>query len=357
MRPSGFSLVFAQLFVVTIRDGGIVHGLLKPISANRRCCTLSTARRSSRKTTTVDIPGCNEQVADTVDSQECRSTVRRQSILAIGSAVATVMGSSECRPASAYDIGRRFPAELDASDNDGTFIDGRQRKLEQLQEQDLQRDSPLVLGPLSKLLSSGLWGSALWFLLGSRSNPLVTPLANVLYSEDQQEWLKDRNDGLFGDIPLPFLLVLAVVFVALGFGADAMIVALSEGDRNISLQLAGVSLISGGALELGRIASGEKKPTREESDRDELLTEEFDIFAEKRLLQGGNCHRTDVVRSFRRYYAKYRQPDNPECPLSDLEIEQLLRNWGRPRGLEMSSAGFFSGIRINKDADVFVSRI
>ena len=84
-----------------------------------------------------------------------------------------------------------------------------------------------------------------------------------------------------------------------------------------------------------------------------MLESEFVEFADKRLRTGGSCHRNEVVAAFRRYYAKYRQADNPSYPLADLEIEQLLRAWSRSRGVEMTNAGFYYGIKINKDADVF----
>ncbi|VEU43619.1 unnamed protein product [Pseudo-nitzschia multistriata] len=96
--------------------------------------------------------------------------------------------------------------------------------------------------------------------------------------------------------------------------------------------------------------------TRDEKDRAVELNEEFGEFAEKRLQSGGSCHRSDVVKSFRRYFAKYRQADSQQYPLTDLEIEKLLRFWNETqneRKAEMTSSGFYYGIQINSDADVF----
>jgi hypothetical protein len=255
--------------------------------------------------------------------------------------------------AHAYE--KTFPIELTAA-TDGS--DGRQRRVEKILEKEKRSISPLAVGPLYKPLSSVMWGTALWLLSGSRSNPVVTPLANVMYDESREEWLKDRNDGLFGDIPAPLYLVLALVFLATGFAWDEVLCIWTEGDRNLSLQLAGVSLITGASWELGRIASGEKKQTRNESNRSVQLQQEFEEFANSRLLPGGNVHRNEVVRAFRRYFAKYRQADSPveEYVLGDLEVEQLLRAWSRSKGIKMSSAGFYTGIQINQNADVFVSR-
>lgn len=104
------------------------------------------------------------------------------------------------------------------------------------------------------------------------------------------------------------------------------------------------------------VVSGEKGLTRDENDRAVQLEDEFEEFAEKRLMQGGNCHRSDVVKSFRRYFAKYRQADSEQYPLTDREIERLLRVWNKTTNMgraEMRSTGFYYGIQINTDADVF----
>jgi hypothetical protein len=274
-------------------------------------------------------------------------SISRRMILSsvLVASVVSVLGDDECSRASAYE--KTFPDEL---------IPATDRVIRQ-PKVDKKRLAPLAGGTMNRPLGAVLWGGALWFLTGSRSNPLVTPIANIFFDEKKEEWLKDRNEGLFGDLPLPLFSLLAVVFSLIGLGTDALVTLLTEGDRNISLQLAVVSLIGGGTLEIGRIASGEKKLTRTESDRDAMLEKEFQVFAESRLMSGGgSLHRNEVVKAFRRYYGKYRQGDNPNYPLTDLEIEQLLRSWSRPRGLQMSAAGFYSGLQINTDADAFVAR-
>jgi hypothetical protein len=204
-----------------------------------------------------------------------------------------------------------------------------------------------------------LWAAALWLLSGSRSNPLTTPLANVLYDEQKEEWLKDRNAGLFGPPPVPLLAVLGLTFVLLGTATQFLCLQLADGDGHSSIggELAGVSLIGGIFLEIGRVASGEKRLTRPEMDRAVLLRDEFDDFARNRMIRGGSCHRSDVVRSFRRYHAKYRNADSQEYPLADLEIERLLRRWNESQvggnRADVTSSGFYYGIQINPDADVF----
>jgi hypothetical protein len=48
--------------------------------------------------------------------------------------------------------------------------------------------------------------------------------------------------------------------------------------------------------------------------------------------------------------------ENEEYPLSDIEIERLVRRWARQRGIEMSGAGFFGGVGIDSGADAFAPR-
>jgi len=132
---------------------------------------------------------------------------------------------------------------------------------------------------------------------------------------------------------------------------------LADDDADVSLALAGVSVISGAVWEVGRLAAKEKASTREEYERDVLLYQEFDEFASKRIVVGrGSCHRSDVISAFRRYNPKYRQAESEQYPLVDIEIERILKNWNRERGSgkDMSSAGFFAGTSVEDYADAFL---
>jgi hypothetical protein len=282
-----------------------------------------------------------------------------RSLLLVSSSTFIVSKSSE-----AYE--QAYPVELGFVNGDSSrdLRAVRNERYQQKKEQyesrmDFVRDKNLFefRGP-KDVITCATWGGALWLISGSRSNPLVTPLANVLYKDKSQDWLVDRNNGLFAPFPIALQLVLLLVFFVLGIVTDRLTLFVSDGSANVSLQLAGVFLISGAALELGRVASGEKGPTRQEFERATQLQQEFEDFALKRLKVGGSCHRNDVVRAFRRFYAKYRQEDSTEYPLSNLEIERLLKEWNQAKGglAEMTSAGFYNGLSINEQADVFVSR-
>ena len=222
----------------------------------------------------------------------------------INTLVSTFVGVSvvtqNVGPARAYE--KTFPSNLDFENGD-TSKDIAALREAKIAQQKARNMKSALWGP-KDALTSVTWGGALWLLLGSRSNPLVTPLANILYNQNEEQWLKDRNEGLFASVPPLLFAVLAVVFSALGIIMDRGILLATQNDANVSLQLAGVTLISGATLELGRVFSGEKRQTRQDFDRDSQLETEFTEFAEKRLMPGGNCHRSEVVKAFRRYYGK-----------------------------------------------------
>jgi hypothetical protein len=304
----------------------------------------------------------NNLLEDAKELSSVKSKSRRK-VLAATTLLATAVLSNQ--RVDAFD--RTFPDELADSDNFQKVVTlGSRSNLQQrttmAKEKDLARKENLTINSFRRddLIPSITWGGALWFLSGSRSNPLATPIANVLYDEKDADWLKDRNAGLFAALPFEFLLLLGGVFVVLGLLTQFLLLQLAEGDSTVCFQLAGVSLIWGGFFEIGRLASGEKRVTRDEFDRRVQLNGEFEEFANNRILAGGNCHRSDIIAAFRRYHAKYRDTESTEYPLTDLEIEKLLRAWNQieNRGqAEMTSSGFYYGIQINKEADVFVSRL
>lgn len=323
-------------------------------------------------------PSLSGETVRTVDgtdpniaNQDCIGTAsaiqsRKQALRSMSTVVLAGLVSSTIAPSRSNAYDASFPVELtDVDKNDekntgvliGKRSNAQQRKL-QAGESKKQLDKNLATFSVKKdLLPSLTWGLAFFFGSGSRSNPLVRPLANLIYDEKEEKWLQERNLGLFSALPFEFLLLQGVIFFILGGITEFTLLQLSDGDSGVCAQLAGVALINGGFFEIGRIASGEKRLTRDENDRAVQLEDEFAEFAEKRLKQGGNCHRSDVTKSFRRYFAKYRQADSEQYPLTDLEIEKLLRSWNikvNQSKAEMRSSGFYYGIQINTDADVFV---
>ena len=321
--------------------------------------------------------------ATTHSSSSSSPQARRQflsTMLATTTAAATavvVQSSSSTSAANAYE--QAYPIELTSTPygtpetSANSLSKLQQERLTQKKAKVAQTQNELktdVLGWNEMFTSSAMfgltvsgatmWGLALWLVSGSRSNPLVTPVANVLYDDTTEEWLQDRNAGYFGDLPLSLMVILSAVFICLGVLLDRAVYFLAEGDAAVSLQLAGVSCIGGAVFEIGRLASNEKAPTRVEYERDVLLYQEFEEFATKRLVvvRQGSCHRSDVIAAFRRYNPKYRMADSEKYPLGDIEIERILRQWNRQFGSrsEMSSAGFFAGITVDGAADAFAPR-
>jgi hypothetical protein len=313
----------------------------------------------------------------------------------------------------AWAITREYPVELTSVD---VGVSSRRKmaeeKVQKARAQTISKstEDPLKLRDGIDVATTIVWSGALWLGLGSRSNFLVRPLANLLYEannsdnnvqeteqttentvissngddagaassvavgktsqeqedEDEGAFVRDRNEGYFSDLPFGLSFVLAAVFIASGWALNRFLTLfLLGGDSDLNLQLAGVALINGGALELGRLVSGEKQMTRDEVGRALRLQEEFQQFAGDRLLvlRGGNVHRSEVSASFRRYYAKYRNIDESSNSMTnndqsmlvtDLEIERLMRSWNRQSGsrADMSRAGFFTGVQLNKAADI-----
>lgn len=278
--------------------------------------------------------------------------------LFIASLFAATAISTTTSPQPASALVKAYPLNLDFENNDSSINlqSIRQERIAVKKSRIAQSKSNLLSNPFQlsskDALATVIWGGALWLLSGSRSNPTVKPLANVLYDPESENgsWVKDRNEGLFAPLPPVFLLLMGVVFCFLGFMVDRGLLLLAEGNQNSVLQLAGVSLIGGASLELGRIASGDKKMTREDYEREKMLREEFDDFAIKRLIvgQGGSVHRNEVMQAFRRFNSKYRV-ENDEYPLTDLEIERLVRIWNKMEGNRegVTSAGFLKNVKMN----------
>ena len=368
---SGFSPASS---VQTLQTGSRAFS---PLSLKEKADHLEHGRRqaaTSKRTTAKkpDVPAHRQTTESSTSRQpQCKASPSQSPINrrnAVGMAVAAasfLMTSPSPNAANAYNT--QFPVELTDSDRTqvgditlGTRTNSVQRAAMAQQEKNVRQQKAMAFNNYfnlqDDLAPSLVWSAALWLLSGSRSNPLVTSLANLVYDAESEPWLKDRNNGLFASPPVPFLIFLGILFVAIGFWTEFVLLQITEGDSAISLQLAGVSLIWGGFYEIGRIASNEKRLNRDEYERDVQLQDEFKAFAEQRLQTTGNCHRSDVVAAFRRFNPKYRQADNEDYPLTDLEIERLLRWWNGTYNqgrAEMTSAGFYYGLQINSDADAF----
>ena len=134
---------------------------------------------------------------------------------------------------------------------------------------------------------------------------------------------------------------------------DRLTLLSTSGDANVTLQLAGVLLINAGFLELSRIDSGDKNVSREEDELTNTRREEFGEFARVRIeVTGGerSVHKSDVVRSFRRYYGKYRT-EEVEGGVTDRDVEGMFAQWNKREGTGKlpTKAGFVKGLVVRED--------
>jgi hypothetical protein len=312
-------------------------------------------------------------------------------VTAVAATTAVAIATSSQPIANAYE--QTYPNEL-KSTIDTNEVENSSNSLTKLKEERISkkrafvdatkqelRNDPLGLDIFSNtnfittIAGATTWSIALWLASGSSSNPLVTPVANVIYSnkdytddetgttQSQNSWLTDRNEGYDSKIPLTLLTLLSIVYLLFGILIDrAVYFFVTDGDADASLQLGGVCAITAAVYEIGRLAAKEKPVTRMEYDRHVELYDEFRDFASKRIIikstsTSTTCHRSDVISAFRRYNPKYRRADTSDTQysLSDIEIERILKRWNREygSGINMSSAGFFQGISIDNGADIF----
>jgi len=292
--------------------------------------------------------------------QERDGSSRRDMIKSMFTTTACVFGSILPRSASAFESS--FPVELSSSDGDLSrdILKARKAKMEETRAKKnsymtyITDKSPFFFRDPKDFLTCTIWGVALYLLAGgTQSNPMVTRVANFLYDPKDEPWLQDRNNGFRAPVPGRVLAVMAILFLILGNAIDRLMILLTDGGSNYTLQLAVVTLISASVLELGRSSVGERPPTRREFERGIQLTEEFAEFADQRLQRGGAVHKGEVTRAFRRYFSKYRT-FNDEYPLTDREIEKLFQSWCRFQGVpEWDRSGVCIDISINKNADAF----
>lgn len=172
--------------------------------------------------------------------------------------------------------------------------------------------------------------------------------------EADDDWLKDREEGMYSDAPLALLGAYLSLCLLAGTAVDRAVLRLAvAGDDAVTLQLAVLSLLSAGFLELSRIDSGEKMVDRVEAEREEGWRLDFEEFARERIVKKaeGSCHKSDVVRSFRRYYGKYRTEQVVGGP-TDMDVERLLVKWNAGEGGSgklPTSGGFVKGITVKAD--------
>mmetsp|Transcript_22632 Transcript_22632/g.37390 ORF Transcript_22632/g.37390 Transcript_22632/m.37390 type:complete len:295 (+) Transcript_22632:67-951(+) len=163
----------------------------------------------------------------------------------------------------------------------------------------------------------------------------------------EEQWLKDRREGLAAKAPIIVTLPVFTLCVAVGLLLNRLLLVALE-DAQFVISAALCSCIGCGFLELIR----QPLPTREERDLGEKLRTEFLIFSTEKLAAGGNCHERDIVRAFRAFYPRYRRADMSRTAdgvsLPDDQIGDMLRSWNNKMGRPgvRTSTGYWKGISV-----------
>ena len=166
------------------------------------------------------------------------------------------------------------------------------------------------------------------------------------------EFARERQAGFDAAAPVPVLGAAALLFLCLGFGAEAALCDALGSSTTFVGAWATCACIAGSVYEVGRPAL----LNREEAEEEANLDDAFADFAERRF-EADPTAATNVIeitRAFRRSArgkaSKYR---SAEASVADVQIERLAKRWLRERGGVVTSSGFLKGVRLADEPDVF----
>jgi hypothetical protein len=166
------------------------------------------------------------------------------------------------------------------------------------------------------------------------------------------EFARERQAGFDAAAPVPVLGAAALLFLCLGFGAEAALCDALGSSTTFVGAWATCACIAGSVYEVGRPAS----LTRAEALEEQTLDDAFADFAERRfeLAPTAATNVIEITRAFRRSArgkaSKYR---SAEASVADVQIERLAKRWLRARGGVVTSSGFLKGVRLSDEPDVF----
>jgi len=194
-------------------------------------------------------------------------------------------------------------------------------------------------------LAASSFGLGSFLLAGSLSSPIALPLSKFMGFDKDDEWVSDRRDGFASLPPGGFVVVLAILSLLCGCVVERGVMLFGEGDVNLTLQLGILSVLWGMFIEFGRFVVGEKSITRSESERADKLADEFNIFANDKIVlcsETRSVHGSEVLKAFRRFSSRYRTAEQ----ISDGEVLDVFYKWLRKNRRKASSAGFVKGIEL-----------
>ena len=213
-----------------------------------------------------------------------------------------------------------------------------------------------VFGLTAALLGVVLYlGPDVWLAsIGLESGVRPGRSTELFYGEllNATDFVDDAREGFLASPPWTVRALTSLTYFGLG-GIFKSLTELAFDDASFVFALAVCALIAESVYEVGR----PNTPTRSEAEATSSLETAFEDFASDRLERAGpqySVHKTEIVAAFRRSVAKYRSADASGVP--DTAIEKIARRWiyANPRpGALVTPAGFFKGLKINKEPDVF----
>ena len=165
---------------------------------------------------------------------------------------------------------------------------------------------------------------------------LLYPLAKLLQQE-KEEWFINFKDGLQYQTPPTVDFIRALFFLSMGFLTNAAIVNSFGGDLFWGWSTGACLALPAALLSYSRI----RRPSREVVDKENMIKENFEKFAEKKLKRtsGKTAAEASIVLSFRRSFVEYRNKDE----ISDRELSKIVRSWV---GYKTNIEGDYVGIEL-----------
>lgn len=192
----------------------------------------------------------------------------------------------------------------------------------------------LAVGP-------GPWVAPLGIGTNIRPTRQVALLIARATGLSREQWALDVADGFSYELPPPILGLMGLTFALVGLLVERGLL-LAIDSKMFVASVGGSLAIAAVFFELIR------PPLESRADHEQRQAEygEFEQFARAQLERatGASCHETDIVRSFRTFYPKYRAASGK---ISDTDIEGMMRRWGR---FERSPAGYYKGIALKPSA-------
>jgi len=187
----------------------------------------------------------------------------------------------------------------------------------------------------------GPWLAPLGIGTDIRPSRYIGLAAARALGRSEEQWARDAADGFSYDAPFDMQIIVALILFISGLLTDRLLLLALDGSGTFVLSLSGSLVIAAAFFELIR----PQLQSRQDFEFKEAQYAEFESFAEAELdfSPSASCHESDIVRSFRLFYPKYRASSSL---IKDEDIERMMRKWGR---FERTPAGYYKGIELKEN--------